>query len=152
MSHRVYIKYDDIISHEKDVIKFLIDNSEQFSVTVVISRPYSQFPPVFNCDKLLQPYVIKYIYERNEWPVNFLGKRRHQIMVVCRCCKEIRKQLLIMDGLFIQVNNNLPEDICFYRNGKLWFGTITHEKIAFIENITAEDIAFFRQCGIQIYV
>ena len=151
MSHRIYVNYEDIIKNEPVVIDFLTKNSDCFSVTTVIKKPYSQLPPVFNYDVQLQPFITRYIFERKYWLVDFLGHLKHQIMVVCRCCKESRKQLLQMPNIFLSVDNNMPEDICFYRKGKLWFATISHEKIAFMINVEKEDIVFFEENGIKIY-
>lgn len=46
---------------------------------------------------------------------------------------------------------NMPEDICFYRNGKLWFATVSHEKLAFIFDAKKEDLKFFLKKGIKVY-
>ena len=91
----------------------------------------------------LQPFIIKYIFERQDWPVDFFGKLKHQIMVVCRCCKESRIQLLQLPNIFLPIENDMPEDICYYRNGNLWFATISHEKMAFMVDATNKDVAFF---------
>lgn len=151
MSHRIYMNYEDIIKNEPVVIDFLAKKSNCFSVTTVIKKPYSQLPPVFNYSTQLQPFITKYIFERKDWPVDFLGHLKHQIMVVCHCCKESRKQLLHMPNIFLPIDSKMPEDICFYRNGKLWFATISHEKMAFMVDATKEDVAFFKEKGITTY-
>ena len=151
MSRRIYLNYENIIKNEPVVIDFLTKKSNGFSVTTVIKKPYSQFPPDFNYRTQLQPFITKYIFERKDWPVDFLGHLKHQIMVICHCCKESRKQLLHMPNIFLPIDNNMPEDICFYRNGKLWFATISHEKMAFMVNATKEDVVFFKEKGITIY-
>lgn len=150
MSHRTYIEYEDIIKNEAVIIDFLTKKSDCFSVTVIIKKPYSQIPPVFNYDTYLRPFVIKYIFDKKDWLVDFLGNRKHQIMVVCNCCKESRKQLLQMPNVFSPIDNNMPEDICFYRNGVLWFSTISHEKMAFMVNATEEDRLFFEENEIKL--
>lgn len=151
MLHKIYVNYEDIVKNEPIIIDFLTKNSDYFSVTTVIKKPYSQLPPVFNYDVELQPFITKYIFERKQWLVDFGGYLKHQIMVVCHCCKESRKQLLQMPNIFLSVDNNTPEDLCFYRKDELWFATISHEKIAFIINATKEDISFFKKNGIRIY-
>lgn len=151
MSHRIKINYEDLVKNESEIIDFLIKNSDCFSVTAVIKKPYSQMPPAFNYDIQLQPFVIKYIFERKDWPVNFLGQLKHQIMVVCRSCKESRKQLLQMPNVFLPIDNGLPEDICFYRNDELWFATISHEKLAFMIGGTKEDVVFLAKNGVRVY-
>lgn len=151
MFKKINVDYDSIVKNEPAVIDFLSKNSDSFSVTAVIKKPYSQMPPIFNYDTQLQPYVIRYIFERQDWPVDFLGKLKHQIMVVCRCCKESRIQLLQMPNIFLPLDNDMPEDICFYRNDNLWFATVSHEKMAFMINATKEDIALLEEIGIKIY-
>ena len=151
MFHKTNVNYEDIIQQEQIIIDFLSKNSDYFSVTVIIKKPYSQMPPVFNYNVQLYPYAVKYIFEKKDWLVDFLGQLKHQIMVVCRCCKGSRKELLQMKNLFLPVENDMPEDICFFRNGKLWFATISHEKIAFIINPTSEDIKFFKAQNIRFY-
>lgn len=148
---KIYVNYEDIVKNEPIIIDFLTKNSDYFSVTTVIKKPYSQLPPVFNYDVELRPFITKYIFERYHWPVDFLGYLKHQIMLVCRCCKGSRKQLLQMPNIFLSVDNDMPEDICFYRKDELLFATIAHEKIAFFVNATKEDISFFKKNGIRVH-
>lgn len=42
MSDRIYLNYDDIVKEESVVVDYLAKNSDRFSVTAVIKRPYSQ--------------------------------------------------------------------------------------------------------------
>lgn len=144
MLNKRMIEYEGIIENGPKVIEFLAKNSDWFSIIVKIKKPYSQIPPAFNYDHQLSLYVIQYIFQEKDWLVDFLGKPSHQIMVVCRCCKESRKELLKMPNLFLASEYDVPEDICFYRNGKLWFASITHEKISFILNSTKEDLDFLK--------
>lgn len=147
MSHKIYLHYQKIVEKAPVFIDFLIKKSETFSIVTTIKKPYSQQPPSFNYDKQLYPFVKRYISEKGDWLVDFLGRQKHQIMLVCCCCKESRKQLLELPNIFLPIENGLPEDICFYRKGKLWFATISHEKIAFVVDATEEDISFFRDQG-----
>lgn len=152
MYNRIYVNYGDIVQNESLVIDFLAKNSDSFSFNPIIKKPYSQMPPYFIYAEKLLPFIIKYIFEKQDWPVDFLGQLKHQIMVVCRCCKGSRKQLLEMPNLFLLEDNDIPEDICFYRNGKLWFGSITHERISFFTDITNEEVLFFQKNNIKINI
>lgn len=58
--------------------------------------------------------------------------------------------LLKMPNIFIP-ENNMPEDICFYRNSKLWFATVSHERIAYIFDARKEDLDFLSKNGIEVY-
>ena len=145
MSDRIYVKYDDIVKNESKVIEYLSTRADFFSVIAVIKKPYLQMPPVFNYDSQLRPFVKDYLFDRSDWPVDFFGRSKHQIMVVCRCCKESREELLRMPNLFLPIDNDMPEDICFYRNGVLLFGTVSHEKIAFFSNVESSEVFSFKE-------
>jgi hypothetical protein len=56
-----------------------------------------------------------------------------------------------MPNFFLPEDYELPEDLCFYRNGSHWFATISHEETAFLTGATAEDLAFFKENGIRMY-
>jgi len=142
MFNKINVDYNGIVKNEQMLIEFLSKHSDSFSITVVIRKPYSQDPPIFKYGEQLTPYAIKFIFDRKDWPVDFLGQLKHQIMIICRCCKESRKELLKMPNLFSESEYDVPEDICFYRQGKLWFATVTHEKISFMLNPTKEDLEF----------
>ncbi len=143
------VNYNDIVKNEPLIINYLAKYSDSFSMIPIIKRPYSQIPPVFNYVEQLRPFVIDYLFDREKWPVDFFGRDKHQIMVICKCCKESRAVLVNMPNVFHPSENNLPEDICFFRNGKLWFATVSHEQIAFTVDMTKQDINFFEQNGIK---
>ena len=144
MFNKRMIEYENIVENESEVIEFFTKNSDWFSIIVRIKKPYSQEPPVFNFDQQLRPYILRYIFQEKDWLVDFLGKPSHQIMVVCRCCKGSLKELLKMPNLFLTSEDDVPEDICFYRQGKLWFASVTHEKISFMLNATNGDLDFLK--------
>lgn len=145
------LRYSDIVENKKTMIEFLVKRSNCFSVVVKIKKPYSQMPPVFNYDRQLQPYVKQYIFQEKDWLVDFLGKPRHQIMVVCNSCRGSRDELLQIPNVFLPAENIEPEDICFYRDDRLWFATISHERIAFVIDATEEDVVYLKNNGICIY-
>ena len=43
----------------------------------------------------------------------------------------------------------LPEEVCFYRSGKIWFSCIYHERLMFIHTETQSDIRFFNRNKIR---
>lgn len=143
MFNKISIDYDYICNNTTCVINYLIKNSDSFSLSVTTKKPYSQFPPVFNCDTQLQPFIIEYILDRKDWPVDFLTRRKHQIMIMCHSSKESCKALQQLPNIFLSVGPDMVEDICFYRSSKLWFATISHESLAFMINPTADDLSFF---------
>ena len=150
MFSRRIVGYEDVVRNKDALITYLTKNTDYFSVVVKIKKPYSQIPPVFNYDRQLQPYVKQYIFQENDWLVDFLGKSYHQIMVVCNCCKGSRNELLQMPNIFLPEENVEPEDVCFYRNKKLLFATVSHEKIAFMVQPSNKDLEFLRENNIWI--
>lgn len=149
MSCDVIFDYETIVEKESLLIPYLVKNSNSFSVLPIIKRPYSQMPPDFNYNAQFSPFAIKYLFDRKDWPVPYLSHLKHQIMVLCRCCKESRNMLASLPNLFLPLEHGLPEDICFYRDRKAWFVTISHEKMASAYNVTNTDITFFKAHNIR---
>ena len=145
MLARIYVDFEELIQNEIAIIDFLAKNSDTFSIVVILKKPYSQKPPLFNYAEQLRPYITDYLWERSDWLIDYLGRSKHQMMVVCRCCKESRKELSRMPNLFLSQEGEAPEDIAFYRNGKLWFSTITHEKTAFFANVSKEEVSLIKK-------
>ena len=116
--NKMTVNYDDIIDNESSVIDYLMKKSDSFSVTVIIKNPYSQQPPIFEQSKQFNRFVTKYYFDYETWPVDFLGRMKHQILIMCSCNKESRKMLSEMPNIFLP-ESNMPEDICFYRNETL---------------------------------
>jgi hypothetical protein len=64
-------------------------------------------------------------------------------LIYFRCNKFTKKIIKRTDDIFDWNGINLPEELCFYRNEKIWFLSIYHEKLLFIDKCTDEDMAFF---------
>lgn len=47
------------------------------------------------------------------------------------------------NGIFDWNGKKLPEELCFYRDEKIWFSCICHERILHIHNETSDDLEFF---------
>lgn len=148
------INYDDLITKEKIILDHLLKNSKYFSVIAIYCKPYSQMPPKFQnsifTDKL-NPFVNKYIFNRNEWPIQNLSKSKHQVMITYNCSKNLIGIMNEFPNVFLPIENGFPEDMCFYRKEKPWFVTISHEKIAYMLNPAKSDIDFFLQNDIKFY-
>jgi hypothetical protein len=152
MFDRVIIDYNDIVKNEKKVLDYTSKFSDCFSILAIIKKPYSQNPPVFKYSDLFYPYATKYIYDKKDRPINFLSNLKHQIMIICDCCKGSRKMLIELPNIFIPLENDLPEDVCFFRNGIAWFVTISHEKMAFMQNPSKADLDFLSKENIKYYL
>lgn len=66
----------------------------------------------------------------------------HMVLNIYRMVKSTRNWLNESPNLFVY-REDLPEDICFYRDGKAWMYVTTHERDMAIINPTDEDMAFF---------
>lgn len=150
MFERRIIRYEDIVNNKDAFITYLTKSTDSFSVVVKIQKPYAQRPPLFHYDQQLDPYITRYLFDKHDWLVDFLGAENRQIMLVCNCCKGSRNALLQMPNIFLPEADVEPEDICFYRNGKLLFATISHEEIAFMVEPSQEDLAFLEKNNIRI--
>lgn len=53
------------------------------------------------------------------------------------------------DNMFEWNGNTLPEELCFYRNKKIWLTYISHEELLFIYNETTADIEFLKKNNIN---
>ena len=149
----VNVSFDDLLTEYKTVIQYISDSSDSFSVISNLQRPYSQVPPNFRHNEIMktfEPFLAQYLVGIKHWP-GTITKDNHKVMIIYRSCNESRKLLNKMPNFFLPTENGLPEDICFYRNQDPWFVTISHERSAFITNATKEDIAFFKENGIQIF-
>lgn len=147
------VNFNDLLANYNQIIKYVSKNSDSFSIISNLNKPYSRKPPNFEHEeitKTLEPFLKQYFVGIKKWP-GTITKDNHKIMIIYRLCTESRKLLREMPNLFLPLENNLPEDICFFRNQNPWFITISHENTAFIEDATKEDILFLKENGIRIY-
>ena len=77
-----------------------------------------------------------------------ITRDNHRVMNVYRSCKEARSILLELPNIFV-ISNGLPQDICFYRKDNVWFATVTHENMAYMENPSSKDMEFLKQSNIS---
>ena len=125
------LNFNLIADYYKEVINYCGKYSETFSIITMLKKPYSKIPPNCKHSAVLEPfhpYLIKQIIGVLEWPGTVIKGTNKMILNMYSCCRE----------------NNLPEDICFYRDKKPWFVTISHEKIAYLTSSTKQDDLFFR--------
>lgn len=64
MFHKININYNDIIQNEQILIEFLSKFSDNFSITVLIQKPYSQNPPIYKYCNQITPYATQFIFEK----------------------------------------------------------------------------------------
>lgn len=73
MFNKINVDYNCIVKNEQILIEYLSKHSDNFSLTVVIKKTYSQNPPIFKYSEQLTPYATKFIFDRKDWPVDFFG-------------------------------------------------------------------------------
>lgn len=85
--------------------------------------------------------ALKEIKEQNEWPGTRLLE--HTATVYHYKTDKSIKDILIdkIEGLYSWLQPNYPEDLCFIKKeGKTWVGTVSHEKMCWIECETNEEL------------
>lgn len=50
--HKMTVNYDDLVENESCMIDYLMRNSDSFSVTVILKKPYSQQAQMFEQSEL----------------------------------------------------------------------------------------------------
>ena len=66
-----------------------------------------------------------------------------------RTSAEVSSFLKKANNIFDWDGKIFPEELCFYREGVIWFSCICHERLLFIHNETPDDIAFFNKNKIK---
>ncbi|MBQ7161274.1 MAG: hypothetical protein IJR90_06175 [Clostridia bacterium] len=61
-------------------------------------------------------------------------------IVTFRTGMELKKVIYLADSISDWNGGTLPEDICFFRDGKLWLCYISHERLLTVDNETKEDV------------
>lgn len=118
--------------------------SDSFSVVTEQVKPFGIDPPKCKHDEILNSisdYLIKQDVGVKSWP-GTKTSANHMVLNIYRIVKSTRNWLNESPNLFVY-REDLPEDICFYRDGKAWMYVTTHERDMAIINPTDEDMAFF---------
>ena len=144
MYHNFNLDYENLVKNNIEFFRYATKSCDNFSVITNQKKPYSQRPPLCEHDEILKRInasLQKYIVGIGEWP-GTKAKMNHKVIFFYKCCKETREFLINQNNFFLPQYYKLPEDICFYREKKVWLTTISHEKLAFIQSATKEDIVF----------
>lgn len=142
------LKYSLITEKEHEIIQYCAKYSDTFSVVSKIKKPYTKIPHIYLHMEVLtplEPYLVQQVVGAREWPGTSASADNHRVLNYYQCCKETRAQLKKISNLFLPLEYNLPEDICFYRGGEPFFASVSHEKIAFLLATTQQDVAFFQE-------
>lgn len=122
-------------------INYALSNCDHFSF--VIDKYDQNHNDLLESLKLNCPQDVlseEFVFVHPETGTNFDSG----YMITMKCGEYAR-------SLFIKVNciadfdgSNLPEDLCLYRNGKIWLKLISHEKLLFVLNENADDVDFLK--------
>ena len=110
-------------------------------------KPYSIRPAVCEHDQILEklkPYLIGQEVGIKQWP-STITKDNHKVMNRYQAKREVAELLIKWPNIFLSLQYHYPEDISFYRGEHSWFYTSSHEKDAFLDGMTKEDIKFFEK-------
>lgn len=143
-----HIKYSVLQEKSNAILEYCLKYSNSFSLISNLKRPYSQIPPVCAHNETISSwtdYLINYVIGIKEWP-GTITRDNHRVMYMYNS-RKFRTSVYCLPNFFSAFEDNLPEDICFYRDGKPWLFTVSHEKLAGLWDPTPRDIAFFDKVG-----
>ena len=144
-----YAKLSGIYS---DLIKYAADKCTYISFITYLEKPYSKRPPNCYHDKLTErvlPFLVKQHVGIRKWANGGINDN-HLVMNIYKIEPGIRKRMLEIGNLFLSIENDLPFDLCIYRDKEIWLSTICHEKLASVYNPTENDMKFFKDHGIDL--
>lgn len=112
--------------------------SDAFSLIATTKHPYAE---KIRCvhDALLLPLAPFLTVQKagiHDWP-GTQTRGCHNVPNMYRACAAARDLLKAMGNVF-DIEQGLPEDLCFYRAGQVVFYSVTHEEMAFVAADLAE--------------
>ena len=144
------MRYDIIAENKTEVIKYAFRTSDSFSLLCRCNAPYKEGYKI--AIEPLAEQLRQYLIEQHEPGgafYRYIPSKR--IMNIYKCCRSTRDIMLYTKNLFIKTDCDVvePEDIKFFRNGKLWLDSIYHEEDCGLDNDAAsdDDLKFFKDIG-----
>ena len=121
-------EYSTISENKEELFKYLFHKCECFSL-VENDNVNSGDQLSIDFSLQLKKYILYETKVKNEYPP-FLTKEKFEILRFYKNCKSVRD--LMRNDIDFWWNNHLwhYEDICFYKNRKVWFNCIDHEEYA----------------------
>jgi hypothetical protein len=152
MHQNLKIDYDDSVREYLSLVDYCGKHSDSFILITQLLSPFSKVPPNLKHDQLLkpiEPYLIEQVIGLRQWPGTKTAAL-HNVLNRYKCCKETRQFLTGAPNMFVsQGSFGLPEDICFYRNGKPWLITTSHERMISMTDFKSEDCDFLVKHNIK---
>ena len=137
------LNYDMICENFVPMLNYFFKNSDTFSLISNLKKPYTKIPPICEHDNIISAWnscLISRIPNVKKWP-GTETKSNHKIMLIYNS-KKFRRTICDIPNFFLAVGQNLPEDICFYKNNIIWLYMVTHEKTAVLVSPSKSDIEF----------
>lgn len=127
------------------LLKFAIDYSDSFGVsTFKIHKKHLQ-PTYFSFFEKMAPYEKN--KDKHLLPQHYEKGQKFYVYEL----NDIGEKYLIQQNSFWDWSiPNLPEDLSFFKEKKVWLNCITHEKMILINSDDIELLHFLTNIGIQI--
>lgn len=146
LSNIAQLDYSSLLAEYDRVMNHLFESSDAFAVVADLKKPYSKLPPnVRQSDfaESLKDYALSQITNERKWYEGVERRGKHKVLLTFRACRQAMEIVREQGNLLAAPANALPEDLCFLRDGRAWFSTITHERMAFVSIESPDDAAFF---------
>lgn len=145
---KVFLNY---IFQKCDKAAFCFPNFGQRKGTAKL-KPNKDYESYVSKNEHIIETVSPYIIERY-LSKSYFGMKQSYVcdIIAFRLSKEFKKILHNASNLYDWCSPELPEDLCFFREGasKCWMQVIAHEKEAYIFEETKEDEMMLNACGIR---
>ena len=133
------LDYSRLVRDYERIVVYLFNSSDRFCTVATGIRPYSRIPPMIRqntFDLACCDYCIERMNHNDRWPKEIEKVGKHKVLLVYDSKKKLGEIVKSLGNPFILNETVFPEDMYFYREGRLWFYAIQHERLsfAFIEN------------------
>ena len=146
VSNIVQLDYSSLLAEYDRVMNHLFESSDAFAVVADLKKPYSKLPPNVRQNDFaesLKDYALSQITDERKWCEGVERRGKHKVLLTFRACRQAMEIARERGNLLAAPANALPEDLCFLRDVRTWFSTITHERMAFVSIESPDDAAFF---------
>lgn len=138
----IIIKYDYLIKNCDKFLKYAFRTCDSFALLFEADRPYKE--GYVEASQEVHLDLKKYLIKQHPPSSRFYERiQKGHILNQYHCNRQTKDIILSLNNIFdYNYEEYLPEDIKFYRNNKLWFSSVSHERTAVIDNATEQDISF----------
>lgn len=136
----------DLLQGVEDISPFMKDSFFRYLDDGVAFEAYKT--KVSSRLKLIADHQIK-SYKSLRFATNLYDRERE--IYVYRIDSDLNFDFFETEGLFTWRYPGLPEDLCFYRNNKIYMEVIAHEELCFIEADEA-NCEFLDELGLEYWI